>query len=155
MGSRSSRNVDTEVTLHRMLTNNVYSCSSIFTMFAWSITAYCLTILIEEHHFTGWYPSISLYIRKSRSGRRLAYSKRTARNNTLFMRTIFTLTLSGWCRVFGEGKITGKNGFGSATKLGTTNKIFVAATQNSATATKRFVDKTKHFVVVTIFLSLF
>jgi len=34
-------------------------------------------------------------------------------------------------------------------KLGTTNKIFVAATKNFAAATKRFVDRTKHFVVVT------
>jgi len=42
-----------------------------------------------------------------------------------------------------------KNGFGTATKLGTTNKFFVAATKNSAVATKRFVDRTKHFVVVT------
>jgi len=37
---------------------------------------------------------------------------------------------------------TEKNGFVTATKLGTTNKIFVAAT-------KRFVERTKHFVVVT------
>jgi len=45
--------------------------------------------------------------------------------------------------------ITEKNGFVTATKLGTTDKIFAAAT-------KRFVDRTKHFVVVTIFLlSLF
>jgi len=35
-----------------------------------------------------------------------------------------------------------KNGFVTATKLGSTDKIFVAAT-------KRFVDKSKHFVVVT------
>jgi len=42
-----------------------------------------------------------------------------------------------------------KNGFVSATKLGTTNKIFVAATKNFAAATKRFGDRTKHFVVVT------
>ena len=42
-----------------------------------------------------------------------------------------------------------KNGFGTATKLGATNKIFVAATKNFAAATKRFVDRTKHFVVVT------
>jgi len=44
---------------------------------------------------------------------------------------------------------TEKNGFVTATKLGTTNKIFVAATKNFAVATKRFVDGTKHFVVVT------
>jgi len=45
---------------------------------------------------------------------------------------------------------TEKNGFGTATKLGTTNKIFVAATKNFAAATnKRFVDRTEHFVVVT------
>jgi len=43
----------------------------------------------------------------------------------------------------------GKNGFVTATKLGTTDKIFVAATKNFAAATKRFVDRTKHFVVVT------
>jgi len=42
----------------------------------------------------------------------------------------------------------GKNGFGTATKLGTTNKIFVAATKNFAAATKRFVGTTKHLVVV-------
>jgi len=43
----------------------------------------------------------------------------------------------------------GKNGFVTATKLGTTDKIFVAATKNFAAATKRFVDRTKHFVVAT------
>ena len=42
----------------------------------------------------------------------------------------------------------GKNGFVTATKLGTTNKIFVAATKNFAAATKRFVDRTEHFEVV-------
>jgi len=41
------------------------------------------------------------------------------------------------------------NGFVTATKLGTENKIFVAATKSFAAATKRFVDRTKHFVVVT------
>jgi len=46
-------------------------------------------------------------------------------------------------------KLHGKNGFVTATKLGTTDKIFVAATKNFATATKRFADRTKHFVVVT------
>ena len=44
---------------------------------------------------------------------------------------------------------TGKNGFMTATKLGTTNKFFVAATKYFAAATKSFVDKTEHFVVVT------
>jgi len=44
---------------------------------------------------------------------------------------------------------TEKNGFVTATKLGTTNIFFVAATKNFAAATKRFVDRTKHFVVVT------
>jgi len=48
-----------------------------------------------------------------------------------------------------EKKITGKNGFVTATKLGTANKIFVAANKNFAAATKRFVYRTKHFVVVT------
>jgi len=43
---------------------------------------------------------------------------------------------------FQNGTTHGKNGFVTATKLGTTNKIFVAAT-------KRFVDRTKRFVVVT------
>jgi len=42
-----------------------------------------------------------------------------------------------------------KNGFVTATKLGTTNKIFDAATKNFAAATKRFVDRTKHFVAAT------
>ena len=43
----------------------------------------------------------------------------------------------------------GKKSFVTATKLGTTNKIFVAATKNFAPATKRIVDRTKYFVVVT------
>jgi len=45
--------------------------------------------------------------------------------------------------------LQGKNGFVTATKLGTTNKFFVAATKNFAAATNRFVGRTKHFVVVT------
>jgi len=49
-------------------------------------------------------------------------------------------------KLFAHGK---KNGYVTATKLGTTNKYFVAATKNFAAATKRFVDRTKHFVVVT------
>jgi len=44
---------------------------------------------------------------------------------------------------------TGKNGFVTATKLGTTNEFFVASTKKIAAATKRFVDRKKHFVVVT------
>jgi len=40
-----------------------------------------------------------------------------------------------------------KNGFVTATKLGTTNEFFVASTKNFAAATKRFVDRTKYFVV--------
>ena len=43
----------------------------------------------------------------------------------------------------------GKNGFVTATKFGTINTIFVAATKNFAASAKRFVDRTKHFVVVT------
>jgi len=39
---------------------------------------------------------------------------------------------------------TEKNGFVTATKLGTTNKIFVAATKNFAAATKHFVVVTKY-----------
>jgi len=46
-------------------------------------------------------------------------------------------------------QLHGKKWFVTATKLGTTNKIFVAATKTFAAATKRFVDRTKHFVVVT------
>jgi len=44
---------------------------------------------------------------------------------------------------------TERNGFVTATKLGTKNEFFVLATKNFAAATKRFVDGTKHFVVVT------
>jgi len=44
---------------------------------------------------------------------------------------------------------TEKNCFVTVTKLGTTNKFFVAATKNFAAAAKRFVDRTKHFVFVT------
>jgi len=44
---------------------------------------------------------------------------------------------------------TEKNGFVTATKLGTANELLVASTKNFAAATKRFVDRTKHFVVVT------
>jgi len=46
-------------------------------------------------------------------------------------------------------KLHGKNGFVTATKLGTTDNFFVAATKNFAAATKLCVDRTKHFVVVT------
>ena len=66
-----------------------------------------------------------------------------------------TLKSPKWRRVYSpdtcssQGLYHGKNGFVSATKLGTTNKFFVAATKNFAAATKRFVDRTKHFVVVT------
>jgi len=52
-------------------------------------------------------------------------------------------------REVGGKKLHGKNGFVTATILGTTNKFFVAATKNFAATTKRFVDRTKHFVVVT------
>jgi len=60
------------------------------------------------------------------------------------MKNLFRETTihSGYCH-------TEKNGFVTATKLGTTNKIFVASTKNFAAATKRFADRTKHFVVVT------
>jgi len=43
--------------------------------------------------------------------------------------------------------VHGKNGFVTATKLGTTNFLFVAATKNFAAATKRFVDRTKTFLL--------
>jgi len=43
----------------------------------------------------------------------------------------------------------GKNGFVTATKLGTTNTFFVAETKTFAAATKRFVHRTKQFAVVT------
>ena len=45
-------------------------------------------------------------------------------------------------------RATEKNGFVTATKLGT-NNFFVAATKYFDVATKRFVDRTYHFVVVT------
>ena len=51
---------------------------------------------------------------------------------------------------FGPYEVHEKNGFVTATKLGTTNKIFVTATKHFAATTKRFVDRTEHFVVVTI-----
>jgi len=37
---------------------------------------------------------------------------------------------------------TEKNGFVTATKLGTTNEFFVAATKHFPATTKRFVDRT-------------
>jgi len=43
--------------------------------------------------------------------------------------------------------LTEKNGFVTATKLGTTTKNFVAATKNFAAAAKRFVDRTKHLLL--------
>jgi len=49
----------------------------------------------------------------------------------------------------GEPTARKKNGFVTATKLGTTNIFFGAATKNFAAPTKRFVDRTKHFLVVT------
>jgi len=52
------------------------------------------------------------------------------------MRRLFNIN-KNWSR---------KNGFVTATKLGTRNKFFVVATKNFAAATKRFVDRTKHFV---------
>jgi len=48
-----------------------------------------------------------------------------------------------------------KNGIVTATKLGTTNKIFGAATKNFAAATKRFVDRAKLFVVTKYFCYLY
>jgi len=42
-----------------------------------------------------------------------------------------------------------KNGFVTATRLGTTNEFFVVSTKKIAAASKRFDDITKHFVVVT------
>jgi len=42
-----------------------------------------------------------------------------------------------------------KNPFVTATKLGTTNNVFVASTKNFTAATKCFVDRTKHLVVET------
>jgi len=50
------------------------------------------------------------------------------------------------------GCYTEKNGFVTATKLGTTNKFFVAATKNFAAANKRFVDRTKLCYCNKIFL---
>jgi len=42
-----------------------------------------------------------------------------------------------------------KNGFVTATKLGTTNEFFVASTKHFAPVTKRFVDITEHLRFVT------
>jgi len=53
--------------------------------------------------------------------------------------------------VWTSKKYTEKNGFVTATKLGTTNEFFVASTRNFAAATKRYVDRTKHFVVTKYF----
>ena len=47
--------------------------------------------------------------------------------------------------------VTEKNGFVTATKLGTTNNCFAAATKNFAAATKRFGNIIKHFVVTKYF----
>jgi len=41
----------------------------------------------------------------------------------------------------------GKSGFVAAIKLGTTDKIFVAANKNFAAATKRFVDRTENLLL--------
>jgi len=46
---------------------------------------------------------------------------------------------------------TEKNGFITATKLGTTNNLSVAETKNFTAATKRFVDRTKHFILTKYF----
>jgi len=46
----------------------------------------------------------------------------------------------------GSQYCTDKNGFVTATKLRTTNHFFVAANKNFGAATKRFVDRTKHFL---------
>ena len=59
---------------------------------------------------------------------------------------IYMLKISLWsCK---DALFHGKNVFGTATKLRTTNIFFVAATKIFAAATKRFVNRTKHFVVV-------
>jgi len=60
---------------------------------------------------------------------------------------VFACFRPGFC--FIVLAFTEKNGFVTATKLGTTNKLLVAATKNIAAVTKRFVDRTKHFAVVT------
>jgi len=54
-----------------------------------------------------------------------------------------------WTKTFPYYPTRGKKGFVTATKLGTTNRLFVGATKTFAAATKCFVDRTKHFVVVT------
>ena len=48
-------------------------------------------------------------------------------------------------------EVHGKKCFVTATKLGTTNIFFVAATKNFAAATKRFVHRSKLFVVTKYF----
>jgi len=57
-----------------------------------------------------------------------------------------------WVRKYGVGMTPyflcdyGKNGFVTATKLGTTNEFFVASTKNFAAAAKHSVDRTKHLL---------
>jgi len=63
-------------------------------------------------------------------------------NNEITLFPCFTL-------ISKSGIYTERNGFVTATKLGTTNKFFVAETKNFAAVSKSLVDKTKHFVVVT------
>jgi len=46
-------------------------------------------------------------------------------------------------------KKLGKDGFVTASKLGTRNDFFVASTKSFAAETKGFADRTKQFVVVT------
>jgi len=69
-------------------------------------------------------------------------------NNAGFLK-LLTKCFAKALQVFPTCSRKEKNGFVTATKLGTTNKFFVAATKNFATATERFADRTKHFVVVT------
>jgi len=52
------------------------------------------------------------------------------------------LNFEGWVFNLSGVHARKKNGFVTAAKLGTKNKLFVAATKNFAAATKRFVDRT-------------
>jgi len=65
------------------------------------------------------------------------------RNTNLQMRIIRPFS----SLVYLSSLYTEKNGFVTATKLGTTNNFFVAATKYFAAATKLFVDRTKQLVV--------
>ena len=79
-------------------------------------------------------------------------NKHSAKTNAILNREKLSFTI-GQCEIIQHSKLSvknlhGKNGFVTATKLGTTDKYFVAGTKTFASATKRFVDS-RTIVVVT------